>query len=165
VLEDDVRAGTFRADLFYRLSVFTVTLPPLRERREDIPLLVDHFVAQLRLATGKTIRGVTPTALAALTAYDYPGNVRELKAELERAFALADEDGYVTADELSAKLAAGELAPPTNGSALRASIERFEMQLIQDALARHGGNRTRTASDLGVSRRTLIDKLQRYHIR
>jgi two-component system response regulator HupR/HoxA len=166
VLEHDVRDGTFRKDLFYRLSVFTVVLPPLRERREDIPLLVEHFLDQLRSATGRMVRGVTAGALAALSAYDYPGNVRELEGEVERAFALADDDGYITPDLLSAKFAAVELEPPSNGGgALRASMERFETQLIQDALARNGGNQTRTAGELGVSRRALIDKLQKYRLR
>jgi transcriptional regulator with PAS, ATPase and Fis domain len=100
-----------------------------------------------------------------LSGYDYPGNVRELEGEIERAFALADDEGYITPDLLSAKFGATDLEPPTNGSALRASMERFETQLIQEALSRNGGNQTRTAGELGVSRRALIDKLQKYRIR
>ncbi len=168
-LERDVAAGRFRKDLFFRLSVFTISPPPLRERREDVPLLVEHFLERLSARHGKRVLGVTPDALARLQAYDFPGNVRELQNELERAVTLADPDGYLTADLLSDKFAPVPGAADTADggaapTALRAAVERFEAQFIADALARHGGNQSRTAVHLGLSRRGLIDKLQRYGI-
>ncbi len=164
-LEQDVRAGRFRKDLFYRLSVFTVSLPPLRERKEDIPVLAQHFLNRLAHATGRTVRGFTPEALAQLSAYDFPGNIRELENEVERAFAMADTDGYIAPSLLSEKFGGLIPDPPATGGFLRAAVERFEVQLIREALDRNSGNQTRTASDLGLSRRALIDKLQKYGIR
>ncbi|MFN8543666.1 MAG: sigma-54 dependent transcriptional regulator [Candidatus Binatia bacterium] len=162
-LEHDVAEGTFRKDLFYRLSVVGITLPPLRERKEDIPALVQSFLD--RHARGRPIRGVTPAALEALAAYDFPGNVRELENEIERAVTLADDDGYITGDLLSPKFnGAGPGVPAPNGP-LRQALERYEAQLIRDALAQRDGNQTRTAADLGLSRRALIDKLQKYGLR
>jgi len=163
-LDEDVAAGTFRRDLLYRLNVFTIRLPPLRERRDDIPLLAEHFLERLARVARKPVRGFTAAALAALAAHDYPGNIRELENEVERAFALADADTYITPDLLSARFAEGMVSPSDGGSGgpLRAAVERFEAQLVRDALQRNGGNQTRTADDLGLSRRALIDKLQKY---
>jgi Nif-specific regulatory protein len=168
-LEQDVAAGHFRKDLFYRLSVFTIPTPPLRARRDDVPALVEHFLERRCGRTGKRVLGVTPEALARLQAYDYPGNVRELENEVERAFTMADPDGYITPDELSEKfqLPSGAAAvdePGATPPTLRAALERVEAQLIREALARNGGNQTHTAIELGLSRRGLIDKLQKYGI-
>ncbi len=168
-LEQDVAAGTFRKDLFYRLSVVTITLPPLRDRHEDIPLLVEGFLTRLAQERGRRIRGFTPAALEAFAAYDFPGNVRELENEVERAVTLTDEDGYVTPDLLSPKF--GGVAVGASGStpepneSLRKSVERYEAQLVREALGRNDGNQTRTAAELGLSRRAFIDKLQKYGIR
>src|SRR5262249_47205105 len=147
-LEQDVAAGRFRKDLFYRLSVFTITPPPLRERRDDIALLGTHFLARLGQDNRKRVHAFTPEALSALAPYDFQGNVRELKNEVGRAFALADDDGYTTADLLSSKI--GAAAVPAVSSALRQATDRVEAQLIRETLARNGGNQTRTASELGL---------------
>jgi len=168
-LEQDVAAGTFRKDLFYRLSVVTITLPPLRDRKDDIPLLVEAFLGRLAREKGRRVRGLTPATLEALAAYDFPGNVRELENEIERAVTLVDDDGYVTPDLLSPKFGAVLASPDGTGSAtngsLRQTVERYETQLIRDALGRNDGNQTRTAAELGLSRRAFIDKLQKYGIR
>jgi len=163
-LEADVAAGIFRQDLFYRLSVVTIAVPPLRERREDIPFLVEALLARHAARRGRRIAGFTPAALAALTAYDFPGNVRELENEIERAVTLADDDGYVTPDLLSPKFGAVAPGEEPPGS-LREVVERYEAQLVREALARNDGNQTRTAIELGLSRRAFIDKLTKYGVR
>ncbi len=164
-LEKDVEAGTFRQDLFFRLSVFAVTLPPLRERVEDICLLAEHFVAALNAPGGKQVLGCSPAALAALSTGQFPGNVRQLQNEIERAFVLADDGGFITPDLLSPQFLQDPATAPQSDGKLRGQIEDFERELIREALARNGGNQTRTAVALDVSRRTLIDKLNKYGIR
>ncbi len=165
-LEADVAAGRFRKDLYYRLGVFTITAPPLRQRMEDIPLLAQHFLDRFRRSSGKSVLGFTAAALAQLTAHDYPGNVRELENEVERAFTMADADSYITADLLSAKFSATDVSAGTSldgeAASLRQQMERYEAQIVREALARNQGNQTRAAAELGVSRRGLIDKLQRF---
>ncbi len=165
-LESDVESGTFRSDLFYRLSVFTLHSPPLRERRDDVPLLADHFLAGLNRRYARAVAGLAPEALAALIAYDFPGNVRELQNEVERAFHLAKDGDPILPDQLSAKLSANGREPSgsTNGS-LRSAVERLERDMLRSALERNGGNQTRAAAELGLSRRGLIDKVQRYGLR
>jgi two-component system response regulator HupR/HoxA len=164
-LERDVAEGKFRGDLFYRLSVFTVQAPPLRERREDIPLLAEHFLAELARRDGKPVEGFTAEALALLCGHDYPGNVRELQNEVERAYRMADEGGPVTADALSAKFAGMTAVATGQNGTLRAAVESLERDMLRAALDRNGGNQTRAAADLGLSRRGLIDKIQRYGLK
>ena len=164
-LEQDVVAGTFRQDLLYRLSVFTIGTPPLRERREDVPLLVEHVLGRLNERTGRGVLGFSAEALTRLAAHEFPGNVRELENEVERAFALADGNTYVTPDLLSEKFGGPAVVSADGDGSLRGAMERHEAQVIRDALARNGGNQTRTAADLGISRRALIDKLQKYALR
>jgi two-component system response regulator HupR/HoxA len=162
-LEKDVAAGRFRKDLFYRLSVFTIKPPPLRERAGDIAVLAQHFLDRLAASHHKPVRGFTHAALALLAVYPYPGNVRELENEVERAFTLSDPDAYITPDLLSPEkfggLRAAAASPP---GTLRAAVERYECQIVRETLERNGGNQTRTAAELGLSRRALIDKLQKY---
>ena len=164
-LEHDVAEGKFRKDLFYRLSVVTIALPPLRERREDVALLAEAFLERHARARGRRIAGFTPAALEVLAAYDFPGNVRELENEVERAVTLADDGEYVMPDLLSAKFHGGSSANPSAPEGLRQTIDRHEAQLIREALARNDGNQTRTAAELGISRRAFIDKLQKHGIR
>jgi len=161
-LEADVAAGRFRKDLYYRLGVFTITAPPLRERLDDIPALAQHFLERLARASRKTVPGFTGEALAVLASHDYPGNIRELENEIERAFTLADAGSYITPDLLSAKLARLAPRPASEGGSLRQQLDLYEERLVRDALERHQGNQTHTAADLGVSRRGLIDKLHKY---
>jgi two-component system response regulator HupR/HoxA len=170
-LAADVKAGTFREDLFYRLSVLTVSVPPLSERREDIPLLAEHFLARFAKRRDREVLGFTPETLLRLQQYDFPGNVRELLNEVERGFSLADEGSYVTADLLSAKfgdLIANELPEESvaeGSESLKVLVERYEAQVLRAALERAGGNQSQTARDVGLSRRGLIDKLTRYGLR
>jgi two-component system response regulator HupR/HoxA len=166
-LDKDVQAGRFRRDLYYRLSVLTITPPPLRQRTEDIPILAQHFLDRLIRTTGKPMLGLAAETLARLCVYPYPGNVRELENEIKRAFTLAEADSLITPDLLSAKFSSipADTSANGNGGSLRAAVECLETRLIQEALARNHGNQSRAASDLGIGRRTLLDKLQRYGIR
>jgi two-component system response regulator AtoC len=165
-LTQEVAAGRFREDLFYRLDVVRVTVPPLRERREDIPLLVDHFLAQCRASLGKSVRGIADDALARLVAYAWPGNVRELENVIERAVILADGE-RVTLRELPENVAepagaAADTATVPGDFSLGSARRRFEAQWIREALEANGGNRTHAARALGISHRALLYKLKEY---
>jgi len=165
-LEAEVAGGRFREDLFYRLDVLRVAVPPLRERREDVPLLVDHFLAQFRSALGKPLRGIAEDALQRLAAYHWPGNVRELENVVERAVILANSDqltlrelpANIVHPEPAAEAAAGELS-------LRRARRAAEVEVIRRALRATHGNRTHAARVLGVSHRALLYKLKEYAIR
>jgi len=154
-----VEQGKFREDLFYRLNVVRVEIPPLRERREDIPLLVEHFLGKHSPELSRTI---TREALAALMGYAWPGNVRELENEVMRLCALAGE--VVDPDELSLQVRGG--IPLNLGDAddlsIKARVEHLEKELITRALKKTGGNNTRAAKMLGLSRYGLLKKLKRY---
>ena len=165
-LSREVAEGRFREDLFYRLDVVRVTVPPLRDRREDIPLLVDHFLAQFRTSLGKNIRGVADDALAKLVAHAWPGNVRELENVIERAVILANED-RVTVRELpeTIRAEAARSPEPVHGVSdysLTPARRRFESDWIREALTAAGGNRTHAARLLGISHRALLYKLKEY---
>jgi two-component system response regulator HupR/HoxA len=161
-LERDVEAGKFRKDLYYRLSVFNIKPPPLRELTGDVAVLARHFLERLMAARDKRVRGFAAETLARLDAYAFPGNVRELENEVERMFMLADPDGLLTPDLLNTdKFDLNTPPAPANGS-LRSALDRLEVQLLREALERNLGNQTRTANDLGLSRRALIDKLQKH---
>ena len=160
-----VATGRFREDLYYRLKVVTIHLPPLRERREDIPLLVDHLVRKAAASCGKRVTGVSESALALLGAYDWPGNIRELGHVLERSVALAQHE-VLAAEDLPDDIGA---APPQNGGALPAShpadrptLAELKRRYIEQVLEESGGNVSRAAAVLGVDRRSLYRMLQRY---
>jgi DNA-binding NtrC family response regulator len=160
-----VSDGKFRQDLFFRLSVVRLTLPPLRERREDVPLLVEGFLDRFAQSAGGERKGVEPAAIAKLIGYRWPGNVRELENEILRAAAFAGP--RITVADLSPHVAAGaDGAAPDDGGLdsllLRPRIERLERTLIREALTQHGGNQTRAAEALGLSRFGLQKKLRRY---
>ncbi len=159
-LEALVRAGAFRDDLYYRINVVTIVVPPLRERREDIPPLLDHFVDRFARANGRTIRGFTREARDVLLRYDYPGNVRELENLVERAVVLTRDDVIGVAD-LPLSLTEGE-APAAEEPTLPAAVEALERRLIREALGRAGGVQTRAAEQLGISERVLRYKLAKY---
>ncbi len=163
-LAEDVKTGRFRKDLYFRLNVFAIELPPLRERPEDITTLAEHFLARLRAGGSKRVGGFTREALAALRAWPFEGNVRELRNLVERAYTLAEPGAELGIEVLPDALVGPAVVEMAEGS-LRGALERHEAQLITEALARNGGNQTRTATDLGISRRALIDKLQKYAIR
>ena len=148
-LEREVRAGTFREDLFYRLNVISLHLPPLRERREDIPLLASHFAVQVGRRLGRSVAGFTPEARAALLRYDWPGNVRELANAVERAIVLG-EDEFIRPEDLpEAVLEAGSAtgAPVTR---YHETLNETKKRLILAALAEAGGNVTKAGARLGL---------------
>jgi two-component system response regulator PilR (NtrC family) len=168
-LETEVEKGTFRQDLYYRLNVIQVRMPPLRERREDVPLLVDHFVKKLAAEHAQPITGVDADAMSALTAYNFPGNVRELENLVERAVTLAT-DGRIRADALpelsgAARAAAGGDGDlPPSGFDLERELEAFERRFILKALERTDGNRTTAARLLGISFRSMRYRLSKLGI-
>jgi len=152
-LEDLLKQGRFREDLYYRLNVIRVELPPLRERREDIPALAGLFVAKLNREMGRKVEGLDPDSLGRLRAYDFPGNIRELQNRIERAYILCTPP-LITARDLGDPFSSSA-RPPKQGR-----LKDQERGLIEQVLARHGGNRTRAAAELGISRRTLQNKLK-----
>jgi two-component system response regulator HydG len=152
-LEELVAEGKFRADLYYRLNVFRIELPPLRDRRDDIPPLVDHFVRRFSQQMNKRIVRVAPQAMALLQQHDWPGNVRELENAVERAMVVAQEP-ELREEDFTLKLGANDGAPVTLEDAERAHILRV--------LEQFGGNQTRAAEALDIDRVTLHHKLKRY---
>ena len=164
-LDELVREGRFREDLFYRLNVLPIRLPSLRERREDIPLLVDHFVSRYSQAMGIDVRGVSPQAMALLTEYDWPGNVRELENAMERALVLADGPvlGAESLPDHVAKRASEVRAIiDSNEVSIKRASETLERYLIRRALQITGGNRTAAAKILEISHRALLYKIKEY---
>ncbi len=158
-LKKMVGEGAFRADLYFRLNVLQITLPPLRQRREDIPLLARHFIQRFRQVTGKAIEGLSAEAMAALMKYDFPGNIRELENIIERAFIICDER-EIPPSALPPQ-AFVDSAPPADRTGDEVgALEKLERDAIRAALDRRGGNRTRAARDLGIHRTTLVRKLR-----
>jgi DNA-binding NtrC family response regulator len=155
-LDAAVADGSFRQDLFYRLNVVRLVIPPLRDRREDVPALVAASLRQLNQRFGREVKRVTPEAMAALMAYDFPGNVRELENVLERAYALGAR-GDITVTDLPALPARAHVAP----SATKGALAQTERDLIERALRAHA-DKDEAARALGMSRRTLYRRLQKY---
>jgi two-component system response regulator AtoC len=166
-LAEEVRAGQFREDLFYRLNVLSVKIPPLRERVEDIPLLVDHFLQRCNQKLKTQVSGVDPAAMKMLVEYDWPGNVRELENLVERAVILCDGD-RITPDLLTDKVSQTPPQPsahlPPGQLSIKKTVRALEEELIKRALSETGGNRTRAAKLLEISHRTLLYKLKDYRI-
>jgi DNA-binding NtrC family response regulator len=168
-VEDLLSSAKFREDLYYRLNVFTLHLPPLRERREDIPLLAQHFLGKLVAESGKSVAGFSDEAMSRLVAHDWPGNGRELRNVVERAVILCRSDeGEIQPHHLPQGVR-GQRRPdgpaPANGGLtipVGTSIDDAERRLILETLASCGGNRTRTARILGITAKTLYSKLRRY---
>jgi two-component system response regulator AtoC len=164
-LEREVASGRFREDLFYRLDVFRVRVPPLRERREDVPLLIDHFIARFRETLGRPVRTIADDALDRMLEHSWPGNVRELENVIERAMILADGD-RITLAELPEAIAtprgASEAKPAAVDFSMRRARRRFEADLIRRALAATNGNRTRAAKLLEISYRALLYKIKEH---
>ncbi len=169
-LEKAMGEGLLREDLFYRLNVLPVHLPPLRDRRDDIPVLVAHFMKKLSKGTGKDIRGITPEALALLEHYHWPGNIRELENAIERAIVLGSAE-MIGPDALPPSVRRTRdipdfaIAIPDGGLDLDATLDRIEHQLIKMALTRCGGVQTRAAELLRLSFRQLRYKLQKHNLR
>ncbi len=162
-LAEQVSSGEFRQDLYYRINVIRLRLPPLRERREDIPLLVDHFVAKFNQLQGKDVHGVSEAAMARLMSHDFPGNVRELENVIERAFALC-RCGLIDVAHLPAELG-GESAKPAAAGDSRASLRELERRLMLEALDRHEGNRAAAARELSMHPSTFYRKVRALGLR
>jgi DNA-binding NtrC family response regulator len=163
-LEDLIKAGQLREDLYYRLNVVTICIPPLRERRSDVALLLDHFLRQYAAKNGKTIRGLTPEGRDILLRYDYPGNVRELENIIERAVVLTRDD-VIGSGDLPLTVQELEVADGERETNLTVAVEALERRMIRDALARSDGIQTRAAELLGMGERALRYKLTKYGFR
>ncbi len=173
-LQEKIRAGEFREDLYYRLCVFPIVLPPLRERGEDLPALMQHFLQEYSERYGKTIGGFSPAAVEALMGHDFPGNIRELRNIIERAVLLADSEGTILPDHLPAEITGKINDTPHDGPAalaplgeggLRDAVGDYEAAVILRTLEEFEWNQTRAAAELKISRRTLIEKMQKYDLR
>ena len=168
----EIEEGRFREDLFYRLNVVRLEVPPLRERRQDVPLLVDHFLSRFRDNLGKNVRSVSDDVLEFLVNYRWPGNVRELENMIERAMILTDGE-TIDISALPTCVLVASRADTSSGAgldededfSLKRARQRFEAQLIRRALGRTGGNRTHAARLLEISHRALLYKLKDYGIR
>src|SRR6185503_15277620 len=163
-LRQAVAKGVFREDLYFRIAVVRIAMPPLRERRMDIPLLVAHFLRQfIESGHRRDIRGLTPRAMTALTNYSWPGNVRELKNWIEQALVLADGD-LIDLEHFPAltREASDIMQAPTPLAPLGLRLEELERWYVLETLRRADGNRTKAARQLGISLRGLQYKLRRY---
>jgi len=163
-LEALIKAGQLREDLYYRLNVVTILIPPLRERRSDLSLLIEHFVRRFAEKNGRTIRGLTPEGRDILLRYDYPGNVRELENIIERAVVLTRDD-VIASGDLPLTVQEPEIADRNPETNLTAAVEALERRMIRDALARSDGVQTRAAELLGIGERALRYKLIKYGFR
>jgi DNA-binding NtrC family response regulator len=163
-----VKSGRFREDLYYRLNVVRLRLPPLRERREDIPEFAEHFLRKYCAETGKTVAGISSEAMALLRGHRWPGNVRELENAIERAVVLGDGAAIAPADLGLRAAVDGDSAPsgdhPTVGP-FHESVEAFKHALIRTALAQAGGNQTRAAEMLGLQRTYLARLIKNFGLR
>jgi DNA-binding NtrC family response regulator len=165
-LEDEVKNARFREDLFFRLNVISIALPPLKERREDVPRLIAHFLNTRQV--GRGVMNVDPAAMAVLYGYDWPGNVRELANVLERAQILAEGD-TITTDDLPENLVqVSRTAAPVAGAPAPVvgpdDLDAVERRHVEDVLQRHAGNKVQAAKALGVSRRTLYRLIEKYRL-
>jgi len=167
-LEELVRQGRFREDLYYRLNVIPIHIPPLRERKSDIPLLLLHFLKAFNALRGGRVEGFSPEAMNLLMEYDWPGNVRELENLVERLVVLKGE-GMVRPEDLPEKIREGELIPSQRGGEkgtlnLSRAVSEFEKRLIIDALRKANGVKSEAARLLGIKRTTLLEKMKRQKI-
>jgi len=166
-LERAMTEGSFRQDLFYRLNVVRITLPPLRERRDDISALVTHFLRRFNRRFHREVRGVAPDALAALTAYSFPGNVRELENLIERAYAMGAREQIMLTDLPSlgrAPIMAPTASATSGTSQAVPTLADVERELILKALAVFKDDKEAAARALGISRRTIYRRLKEYGV-
>jgi two-component system response regulator AtoC len=166
-LEEDVKKGAFREDLYYRLNVLSIKIPPLRDRAEDIPLLCDHFVERFNRSLNKNVKSIAPAAMSRLLEYPWPGNVRELENAIERALVLAEGDTLLP-EHLPSELGkrTGEDASDMlfDGYSLKVAQKLMEEKLITKALKETVGNRTQAARLLEISHPSLLSKIKTYNI-
>lgn len=161
-LEDEVEAGHFREDLFYRLNVIEMTLPPLRDRREDVPMLAKHFSAKSAINQSVVEKAISKEAMSALVNYDWPGNVRELENAIERAFILSGEE--ISIDSLPAKVRKGSVHSfqTHDGDGFRPTLEEVERRYVREILGSVNEDKVSAAKILGIDLSTLYRKLKRY---
>jgi two-component system response regulator HydG len=166
-LNEAIAAGTFRPDLYHRLKVVTIKMPPLRARREDIPLLIDHFLKEFSATHGKKVTGISPAARKALMAYSWPGNVRELKNTIE-SMVVIDADGVLDVDDLTEELQSAAPAAVEGAAGpshlVGQSLDEVEKYYIAETLKLTNGNREEAAKMLGIGERTLYRKIKEYGI-
>lgn len=167
-LEEEVKKGNFRDDLFYRINVFPIRLPPLRERREDIPLLADYFLKKFAKKLKRYTVRLTPQAMDSLSHFNWPGNVRELQNEIERALTIAGRNKEIKVEHLSEKIhvsSGTRISIPDTNCSLHEITEQVEQQMVIEALQKTGGNRSQAANMLGLTRQGLLNKISRYQIK
>jgi transcriptional regulator with PAS, ATPase and Fis domain len=173
-LEQALNNGAFREDLYYRLNVIPIFLPPLRERREDIPLLIDHFIKRYSKLNNKTMIGIAEDALELCEAYDWPGNVRELENAIENAIVLGEGETLL-AEHLPVTLSMRKTAMEgfaaesdddffPGGSSYREKMETAEKKILEEAIRQADGNKSEAAKQLGISLRTMRYKIQKYKL-
>lgn len=163
-LSEAVEQGRFREDLFFRLDIFQIVLPPVRERGGDIVLLVNHFLKQFSAEYQRDIVGISPECISALEYYDWPGNVREIKNVIHRAV-LNSTGGILLVEHLPDRLQKAHKQPPEIKLPMGCTLKEAEQAVISRTLTWTRNNRRRTASILGISRRTLYNKLEQYNLR
>jgi Nif-specific regulatory protein len=166
-LLSEVKKGNFRDDLYYRLYVFPIVLPPLKDRKEDIPILADHFIKKLSLKYNRFCPRLAPTALELLIQFDWPGNIRELENEIERAMTLTGDENEIKATYLSERIAGARIEnvePENDSGTLQEAIGRMERHMVERALRVSNGNRSQAARVLGLTRQGLLNKIHRYEI-
>jgi transcriptional regulator with GAF, ATPase, and Fis domain len=167
-LDREVAEGRFREDLFYRVSVFPIQLPPLRDRKGDVQILARHFLERYAAEFGRTVRAFTDEALECLATYPFPGNVRELENEIQRLVIQVDDREIVEAADLSPRIrsaktsARGAEVSSVGDGTLKERVEAVEIRILEEALALHGGNKSATAKSLGITREGLHKKLKGY---
>jgi sigma-54-dependent transcriptional regulator len=171
-LQELIRNGDFRQDLYYRLCVFPIELPPLRERKEDLPSLIQHFMGEFSDQYGKQTNGFSPAAVDSMLQYDYPGNIRELRNLVERAVLMCEAGASILPEHLPQEIVRTQ-RPAANIDAgqedslegpLKDAVARFEATFIERRLESLSWNQTRTAQALDISRRALIDKMQKHKL-
>jgi transcriptional regulator with PAS, ATPase and Fis domain len=164
LLEDDVKKGRFREDLYYRLNVLPIVLPPLRARADDIPALVDYFVDAYNTEFRKRVVGVSGDALRRLQTYGWPGNIRELRNAVERAMLLSDSSELVAADFPVVSAAAARLTEAVELPPSGVDLEQLERSLVVQALERSGWNQTRAATLLGLNRDQIRYRIEKFKL-
>lgn len=169
-LQEKIAKGEFREDLYYRLCVFPLELPPLRERKDDLPGLLEHFLEECGRRYDKVVKGISPSAMNYLLQYDYPGNIRELRNIVERAVLISDDGAILLPEHLPDAVTGRRMLAPSAGASLldiddlKDAVAQYETALIRKKLNELDWNQTKAARELNISRRTLIEKMQKYDI-
>lgn len=171
-LGERINAGTFREDLYYRVSVFVIQLPPLRDRREDIPLLIDHFLRNISQNLGKDVHGISREALEAMGTYSWPGNIRQIQNAVERACVMVPEGAAIALSHLPPEISgqqyhAAEAVQPESALLPQlpdVTMDEIERMAIEQALRKYDGNRTQAARALNIGVKTLYRKIEKYNI-